>query len=164
MMVYTTGKIGVDLLTDASDSRSSHRGCLRSAPGPPVKNGLGWWELHKMLEYCKTLQFQQQNRAFRCRKSPPSGRFLCVLVMFLVPNPFSNLSPTSRHRPWIPWPKLARLLLVFRRLALWHSCPTPSTMVEPLGSTDFDDPTQTKWQGFYSFLHGQMGDQAIFAM
>ena len=51
MMVYTTGKIGVDLLTDASDSRSSHRGCLRSAPGPPVKNGLGWWELHKMLGY-----------------------------------------------------------------------------------------------------------------
>lgn len=50
-MVYTTGKIGVDLLTDASDSRSSHRDCLRSAPGPPVKNGLGWWELHKMLGY-----------------------------------------------------------------------------------------------------------------
>ena len=154
MMVYTTGKIGVDLLTDASDSRSSHRGCLRSAPGPPVKNGFGWCELHKMLGYCKILQFQSQNRASIDVEVITSKWFLFNLVFssdvsgtIHGQNPFSKTITSSMANSWpMPWPDST---MVARRLARWHSCPTPWIMVEHLGRT-------------VRFLHGKTGDRARY--
>ena len=92
------------------------------------------------------------------------GSFVFLWCFWYQIHSKSILQPHVIHV--IPWPKLPRILWVFRRLALWHSCPTPSTMVEHLGR-DFDTAGRPlrrplKWQGFCRFLHGQMGDQAIF--